>query len=79
MTGELRLPGGVPSGRDSYRRLPDYAQVPFWIRADAPFSVEEGLATANGRTRRDAVWSRYGARLDASYQTQPGVEVDVVL
>jgi long-chain acyl-CoA synthetase len=65
--------------RAANRRLPDYAQVPFWIRADAPFSAEEGLATANGRTRRDAVWSRYGARLDASYQTQPGVEVDVVL
>jgi long-subunit acyl-CoA synthetase (AMP-forming) len=60
-------------------RLPDYAQVAFWIRADAPFSAEEGLATANGRIRREAVWSRYRARLDANYQTQSGVGVDAVL
>ena len=68
--GEVRAANG---------RLPDYAQVAFWIRADAPFTAEAGLATANGRIRRDAVWSRYGARLDTCYQTQPGVELDVVL
>jgi hypothetical protein len=47
------------------RRLPDYARIASWIRADAPFSEANGLATANGRIRRGAVWSRYGARLDA--------------
>jgi long-subunit acyl-CoA synthetase (AMP-forming) len=61
------------------RRLPDYARVACWIRADAPFSPAEGLATPNGRVRRDAVWSRYGARLDATYQTQTGVGTDAVL
>jgi long-chain acyl-CoA synthetase len=65
--------------RAANRRLPDYAQVAFWIRADASFSAEAGLATANGRIRRDAVWSRYGARLDARYEIQPGVGIDVVL
>ena len=33
--------------------------------AVVPLSVANGLATANGRARRDAVWSRYGGRLDA--------------
>jgi long-subunit acyl-CoA synthetase (AMP-forming) len=47
------------------RRLPDYAQVASWLRADAPFSPANGLATDNGRIRREAAWSRYGARLDA--------------
>ena len=28
--------------RAANRRLPDYAQVAFWIRADAPFSAEDG-------------------------------------
>ncbi|MET0679446.1 MAG: AMP-binding protein [Burkholderiales bacterium] len=62
-------------------RLPDYAQVAFWLRADAPFSAETGFATANGRIRRDAVWSRYGASLNARYQTQTqtGVGLDAVL
>jgi acyl-CoA synthetase (AMP-forming)/AMP-acid ligase II/pyrroloquinoline quinone (PQQ) biosynthesis protein C len=51
-------------------RLPDYAQVAFWMRAEAPFSAASGLATANGRVRRDAVWSRYGGRLEALYPAQ---------
>ncbi|QOF76161.1 AMP-binding protein [Variovorax sp. 38R] len=35
--------------------LPDYARVQRWVRARAPFSVEAGLATVNGRPRRAAV------------------------
>jgi acyl-CoA synthetase (AMP-forming)/AMP-acid ligase II/pyrroloquinoline quinone (PQQ) biosynthesis protein C len=52
-------------------RLPDYAQVAFWVRADAPFSAGNGLATANGRARRNAVWARYSARLEALYPADP--------
>jgi acyl-CoA synthetase (AMP-forming)/AMP-acid ligase II len=48
-------------------RLPDYAQIASWIRAEAPFGAANGLATANGRVRRDAVWARYGERLAALY------------
>jgi acyl-CoA synthetase (AMP-forming)/AMP-acid ligase II len=56
------------------RRLPDYAQVGFWVRAEEPFSAANGLATTNGRIRRDAVWSRYGARLEALHPAaQTGV------
>jgi long-subunit acyl-CoA synthetase (AMP-forming) len=46
------------------RRLPDYARIARWLRAEAPFTPQNGLATANGRVRRDAVWKLYGARLD---------------
>jgi long-subunit acyl-CoA synthetase (AMP-forming) len=46
-------------------RLPDYARIGRWLRADAPFTPQNGLATPNGRLRRDAVWKAYGARLDA--------------
>jgi long-subunit acyl-CoA synthetase (AMP-forming) len=48
-------------------RLPDYARIGPWIRADAPFDPSNGLATANGRPRRDALWQRYGARLRRLY------------
>lgn len=46
-------------------RLPDYAQVRRWLRAEARFTPQNGLATANGRPRREAIWQTYGARLDA--------------
>jgi hypothetical protein len=46
-------------------RLPDYARIARWLRADAPFTQHNGLATANGRLRREALWQAYGARLDA--------------
>ena len=67
--------------RHANTRLPDYAQVAFWIRAEEPFSAANGLATANGRVRRDVVWSRYGARLAALYPfdpSRPGVRPDAV-
>ena len=45
-------------------RLPDYARIGAWLRADAPFTPRNGLATANGRVRRSALWQAYGERLD---------------
>jgi long-subunit acyl-CoA synthetase (AMP-forming) len=50
--------------RAANARLPDYARIGSWLRADAPFTPQNGLATANGRPRRDAVWKAYGERLD---------------
>ncbi|MBN2975687.1 long-chain acyl-CoA synthetase [Pseudomonas fluorescens] len=39
--------------------LPDYAQVHHWTRLDEPFSAANGLLTANGRPRREAIVARY--------------------
>jgi len=47
--------------------LPDYARVLDWIRAEAPFTPENGLLTPNSRNRRAAVWSRYRGQVDACY------------
>lgn len=41
------------------RRLPNYLRAHRWMRADAPFTAANGLATANGRLRRDALVARY--------------------
>ena len=51
--------------RAANERLPDYARIGAWLRADEPFTPQNGLATANGRARRDALWHAYGDRLDA--------------
>lgn len=45
-------------------RLPDYARIGAWVRAATPFTAQNGLATENGRARRDALWRAYGERLD---------------
>lgn len=37
------------------RVLPDYAQVHGWVRLEQPFTAQNGMATANGRPRRDAI------------------------
>ena len=44
-------------------RLPDYARVQRWIAAREPFSVTNGLATGNGRPRREAIAEAYAAEL----------------
>ncbi|MHC8353885.1 AMP-binding protein [Pseudomonas sp. LB3P81] len=46
--------------------LPDYAQVHHWTRLDQPFTPANGLLTANGRPRRDAIVERYRAQLTES-------------
>lgn len=43
--------------------LPDYAQVHHWTRLNQPFTAANGLLTANGRPRRDAIVSRYCSQL----------------
>ena len=47
--------------------LPDYARIGGWIRASEPFSACNGLATPNGRVRRERVLSRYAERLAVLY------------
>jgi long-subunit acyl-CoA synthetase (AMP-forming) len=36
--------------------LPDYARVLRWVRGQADFSAQSGMATANGRPQRTAIW-----------------------
>ncbi|MCC4605214.1 AMP-binding protein [Xanthomonas campestris] len=48
--------------------LPDYARVARYVRAEAPFSAHDGLLTANGRPRREAILARYQSAVDRSYR-----------
>ena len=47
-------------------RLPSYARVHQWLRVP-PFQASEGLATANGRLRRDAIEQRYRETISSLY------------
>lgn len=49
--------------------LPEYAQIGDWITA-APFTVENGEATGNGRPLRQAILARYAAPLEALYSVR---------
>ncbi|GAB2176686.1 AMP-binding protein [Dongia sp. agr-C8] len=48
--------------------LPDYARVGRWIVADEAFSPLNGMATPNGRLRREAIFARYRTRLEGLYE-----------
>jgi long-subunit acyl-CoA synthetase (AMP-forming) len=44
-------------------RLPDYARINRWLRGQAPFSAAGGMATANGRPRREAIARQHAEAL----------------
>ena len=48
--------------------LPDYARIHRWIAVE-PFSLSNGLATANGRPRRDAIWQRYRNQIEPLFDS----------
>jgi long-chain acyl-CoA synthetase len=69
-----RLPAAVDEAvKQANERLPDYARVSAWILADEPFTALNGLATQNGRIRREAIEARYETALqEISTREEPG-------
>ncbi|OQR36512.1 long-chain acyl-CoA synthetase [Pseudomonas sp. Bc-h] len=55
-TTDLQLADAVAQAN---RSLPDYARVHGWTRLEQPFSPGNGMATANGRPKRDAILAHY--------------------
>lgn len=51
-------------------RLPDYAQVQQVCVAPELFSHTNGLATANGRVRREAIWNAYSSEFKTDFHTE---------
>lgn len=55
--------------------LPDYARVGHYIVADQAFTVSNGMLTANGRLKRQAIWQHYAARvLSMSSHQETGLD-----
>lgn len=44
--------------------LPDYARIARWVRGRAAFDTASGLATANGRPQRPAIWQAHADALN---------------
>lgn len=60
---DTELSGAVAQANEA---LPDYAQVHTWTRLPQPFTTANGLLTANGRPRRDAIVAMYRTQLTDS-------------
>ena len=48
--------------------LPAYAQIRHWALLPQPLSFADGLLTANGRPRREAIAAHYRALIDSLYE-----------
>ncbi|WP_374658683.1 AMP-binding protein [Inhella sp.] len=51
--------------------LPDYARIAHWTRGRAPFDAASGLATPNGRPRREAILALHGDSLFQPEASRP--------
>lgn len=64
----LREAGGADQVHDALSKvnaqLPDYARITNHLIIKEPFSFNNGLCTANGRIRRDAIWQAYNSQLN---------------
>jgi long-subunit acyl-CoA synthetase (AMP-forming) len=47
--------------------LPDYAQIKHWLLADEPFTPINGLATANGRLKRELIKEKFNDQIELMY------------
>jgi long-subunit acyl-CoA synthetase (AMP-forming) len=48
--------------------LPDYAQIGPWMLATEPFTPINGLATANGRLKRDLIKHKFNNQIELLYR-----------
>lgn len=51
--------------------LPHYKQVRAFHVVREPFTIENGLLTANGKLKRDAISARYAAEIEQLYERKP--------
>ena len=55
---------------DLNKTLPEYASIRSWVIADGPFTIGNGLLTANGRPKRLEIAFRYQRQLNAIYESR---------
>jgi long-subunit acyl-CoA synthetase (AMP-forming) len=58
------IQAGVTSANQT---LPDYAQIKHWLLADEPFTPINGLATANGRLKRELIKEKFNDQIELLY------------
>jgi long-chain acyl-CoA synthetase len=52
--------------------LPHYRKIRMFHAVQEPFTIENGLLTANGKLRRDAIAARYGEDIERMYAKNEG-------
>lgn len=68
VTGSVN-PGQVEAAVAAFNaRLPHYKQIHAFRVLPEPFSIENGLLTANGKLKRDAILARYQAEVEELYR-----------
>jgi long-subunit acyl-CoA synthetase (AMP-forming) len=50
--------------------LPDYARASTWLKASAPFTQKNGLLTANGRLKREAILEAYTESIEQLFMKE---------
>ncbi len=58
----------VAAIKQANTQLPDYARLSAWLYTDEPFSMTNQQLTANGRPRREIIWTVYEKRINQIYQ-----------
>jgi long-chain acyl-CoA synthetase len=53
--------------------LPHYKQLRAFHVCDEPFTIDNGMLTANGKLKRDAINTRWKNQIDALYQSKVGI------
>jgi len=66
-TTDLQITQAVTQANEA---LPDYARVHGWTRLEHPFTTTNGMATANGRLRREVILTQYRHHFADPLQTE---------
>ena len=53
--------------------MPNYKQIRAFHVVDEPFSIENGLLTANGKLKRDAIAAALRDQIEEMYQVKQAV------
>jgi long-chain acyl-CoA synthetase len=72
-------PGAVQAALENLNQeLPHYRQLRNFTVIQDPFSIENGLLTANGKLRRGAINARYASEIKAMYDAKSDREAAIV-
>jgi long-chain acyl-CoA synthetase len=73
ITGEVASEKVQPALDEVNSGLPHYKQVRAFQVVKEPFSIENGLLTANGKLKRDAIAARMKSQIEEMYQVKQAV------
>lgn len=73
VTGDIRGEQVQTALKAVNPQLPHYKQVRAFCLRQEPFSIENGMLTANGKLKRDLIMSRMKAEIEGMYQVKQAV------